>query len=341
LEFHAGYWEKNDHPMRTLPWFQQPRWIVPVQSPGEATEAVVVRTFQQWDMTRCQAWQTKYYLAGSDKNQKRKKRSYEIHQDEERRGNHGTEPKRLLAEEVVRFFWNMLGKEKVFQQSHHENAKTQLGQVRDYLNQGSGVLDVAGGAGHVSMALGSLGIQSTVIDSRSTVGKLPKRDRKIWKRRLKNCIRNGDPDVISPATNDNFLNEFDDCPAVSFHTHRAWFGTKSKSFRHPDEDNLPVISVECGESTSSLIAAASALIALHPDEATGDIVDAAVRYRIPFVVVPCCVFSRVFPDRRTSNGKPVNTYEDLLDYCQEMDPSIQRSQLPFDGKNIALWSTFS
>lgn len=36
-------------------------------------------------------------------------------------------------------------------------------RVRDYLNQGSGVLDVAGGSGHVSMALGLCGIRSTIV----------------------------------------------------------------------------------------------------------------------------------------------------------------------------------
>ena len=40
-----------------------------------------------------------------------------------------------------------------------------------FLNQGSDVLDVAGGAGHVSLALSILGVNVTVIDPRISVGK--------------------------------------------------------------------------------------------------------------------------------------------------------------------------
>jgi hypothetical protein len=53
----------------------------------------------------------------------------------------------------------------------------ELARARDYLNQGTGVLDVAGGSGHVSMAFGLDGIQSTIVDPRDKVGKLPRRDR--------------------------------------------------------------------------------------------------------------------------------------------------------------------
>jgi hypothetical protein len=135
---------------------------------------------------------------------------------------------------------------------------------------------------------------------------------------------------------------------VPFKSHRAWFGSKpfgvDQTFRHPDKEDLPIMSLDAqdssGEPSSPLLRQASALIALHPDEATADIVEAAVKYRIPFMVVPCCVFARLYPDRRMSNGRPVNTYEDLLEYLQEMDGSIQRSALPLEGRNIVLWSTF-
>lgn len=85
---------------------------------------------------------------------------------------------------------------------------------------------------------------------------------------------------------------------------------------------------------------ASALVALHPDEATGEIVQQAVKHRIPFVVVPCCVFARLFPNRETKDGRSVSSYEDLLDFLQDQDPSIQRTKLSFGGKNYALWSIF-
>ena len=190
--------------------------------------------------------------------------------DEQRQNHSGDKPKRLLAEEVVRTFLDILGRERF----HSENDRIPIDQLRNFLNQGSGVLDVAGGAGHVSMALGSLGIRSTVIDSRATVGKLPKRDRKIWKRRQKKSKEHDN----NALKNNDFMKEFDYCQIIPYETHRAWFGTKPKSFRHPDEDDLPVVSVTSDSSdyVSSLLDSASALIALHPDEATGDIVEAAV-----------------------------------------------------------------
>jgi hypothetical protein len=37
----------------------------------------------------------------------------------------------------------------------------------------------------------------------------------------------------------------------------------------------------------------------------------------------------------------VSSYEDLVEYLIEQDSSIQQTQLPFEGKNNVLWSTFS
>ncbi|KAI9909035.1 hypothetical protein PsorP6_015094 [Peronosclerospora sorghi] len=47
-----------------------------------------------------------------------------------------------------------------------------------------------------------------------------------------------------------------------------------------------------------LFAKCSVLVGMHPDETTQAIVDDALTLRKPFAIVPCCVMSRVFPDRR-------------------------------------------
>ena len=285
--------------------------------------------------------------------------------------------------------------------------------VRDWLNRGGGVLDVAGGCGHVSMALGMNGILSTVVDARESVGKLPKKDRKIWKRSLLNKPQrrqqqrrqktqqveeetqppqtyNSDHTISSnthyhqtPTAKE--ISDYKFCQlvvpppvVVPFQSQRAWFGSKpcgyDESYRHPDEENLRILvataisdndsddhstdNKEAQDRNSSnyddtnnddlsdvqgdalLRRQTSALVALHPDEATGEIVQQAVKHRIPFVVVPCCVFARLFPERQTNNGQSVSSYESLLEYLQELDTSIQRTQFGFAGKNIALWSTF-
>ncbi|DAZ96269.1 TPA: hypothetical protein N0F65_008302 [Lagenidium giganteum] len=79
------------------------------------------------------------------------------------------------------------------------------------------------------------------------------------------------------------------------------------------------------------------LVGMHPDEATELIVDTALRLRKPFAVVPCCVMSRLFPDRRCADGTEVATYETFVTYLSEKDPRIQRAFLPFSGRNQVLY----
>jgi len=142
-----------------------------------------------------------------------------------------------------------------------------------------GILDAAGGAGHVSLALSLRGIQSTVVDPRPTIGKLPGRDRKVLKKSKSK---------------------------VPFLTYRAWFGSKPKgvdtiyregrtsletflpeserSEHNPlgvddDGQQLPICSMD---SNDKLLPNCAAIVALHPDEATGVIVQTAVQHKIPF-----------------------------------------------------------
>lgn len=139
------------------------------------------------------------------------------------------------------------------------------------------------------------------------------------------------------------LNDVKYCQPVQFNVYRAWFG-KPPELRHEEQADLPV----CGggdnddDDGDHILANCQAIAALHPDEATDAIVDTAVQRRIPFVVVPCCVFYRLFPDRRmpANPRQPVSTHEDLLDYLQAKDESIQRTLLPFEGANTLLWSIF-
>ena len=94
------------------------------------------------------------------------------------------------------------------------------------------------------------------------------------------------------------------------------------------------------DSDDGLLAACSADVGLHPDEATGAVVEWAVRARKPFLVVPCCVFSRLFPERKTPDGRPVTTYPDLIEWIKAKDPAIQTTALDFAGKNVAVWATW-
>ena len=82
---------------------------------------------------------------------------------------------------------------------------------------------------------------------------------------------------------------------------------------------------------------AALIIGMHPDEATGAIVDTANQLHKPFAVVPCCVFARKFSERRRRDGEPVVLYEDLLSFLEESSLDILRATLPVEGRNVVLW----
>ena len=104
-------------------------------------------------------------------------------------------------------------------------------------------------------------------------------------------------------------------------------------------------------SEDNLLPNCMAIVALHPNEATGSIITLAMENKIPFMVVPCCVFSRLFPEcikplvgvghgSAAGNNAVVSTYYDLLDWIVAKHPAIKVTRLPFEGANIAVWSSF-
>eukprot|EP00397_Hematodinium_sp_SG-2012_P048958 GEMP01056288.1.p1 GENE.GEMP01056288.1~~GEMP01056288.1.p1 ORF type:complete len:407 (+),score=97.25 GEMP01056288.1:204-1424(+) len=76
---------------------------------------------------------------------------------------------------------------------------------------------------------------------------------------------------------------------------------------------------------------------MHPDQATGAIVEEAIKRGDPFAVVPCCVFSDDFPDRSLPDGKRVRTHEDLIAWIRAKDPHTEVEYLNFTGKNVVVF----
>ena len=342
IEIKGGNWEEIDDKANTV-WVK-PRLVVNFSSVEEAKLSVTVQKERYWQMPAIQIWQ-KHFIHKTDqlKENKQKKKTTNEKKNDNDDSHGGGKEKRQQGEIVANFliysimhklsvekddnYWNgEIPKPHEWSQEFNLQKHASLkNNAIDFLNSGSGVVDVAGGSGHVSMALGLAGVKSTIIDARNSVGKLPGRDRKMWNRALKK-------NRSLATTDDNFCR-----PIVPFETHRAWFGSMpdgvDASFRHPDEATLAVCDAKC-----DLIKNASAIVALHPDEATGAVVQIAVENRKPFVIVPCCVFCRLFPNRRkASNNQLVSSYEDLLEYLCEHDSSIQKSKLQFKGKNTVLF----
>lgn len=102
------------------------------------------------------------------------------------------------------------------------------------------------------------------------------------------------------------------------------------------DDHSLTTSAELQEA----VEAASVILGLHADGATEAIIDAALKYQKPFVVVPCCVFPNLFTARRIEeNGKmvPVRSHEQFCKYLVSKDARFKTDELPFQGRNIAIW----
>ena len=86
-----------------------------------------------------------------------------------------------------------------------------------------------------------------------------------------------------------------------------------------------------------LFAECSAIVGLHPDEATEGIVDLALRHQKPFAIVPCCVLENLFGSRRRKSGRRVKKLGAFIEYLREKDWRIQTAELDFPGRNEVLF----
>ena len=96
------------------------------------------------------------------------------------------------------------------------------------------------------------------------------------------------------------------------------------------------------DNCQELLDKAQLCVGLHPDECTEDIVNVALEYDKPLAIVPCCVFTGLFPgrtvrDASTNEFVPVRTYEQFLDYLLAKDERLQTSNLPFEGRNVVIY----
>mmetsp|Transcript_15672 Transcript_15672/g.26123 ORF Transcript_15672/g.26123 Transcript_15672/m.26123 type:complete len:273 (-) Transcript_15672:53-871(-) len=216
------------------------------------------------------------------------------------------------------------------------------------LRTGHGVIDIAGGNGLLSFELTCrYGIPSTVIDPRQMKFNsiLKRRMKKLTKNRLscharlsdlsgnteepvfkwENCVIKVEDDYHVLDRVKDSISENNVLPFRQFRAYFEW-----------PLSNLVLSSSH--EDDMELLSNASMFVGMHPDQATEHIIDTALALKKPFAVVPCCVFTKLFPHRRTPKGEEVRSYEDLLCYLQNKDPDIQKELLPYDcGRNVVLY----
>lgn len=112
--------------------------------------------------------------------------------------------------------------------------------------------------------------------------------------------------------------------AVQLHQVQAWFG--------PELWNTP--------GWQQLFKDCSLVVGLHPDQATEPILDFAVQQQLPFAVMPCCVFPRLFAHRQLQQGDgsfvPVVAYDELVEYLVQRG-SAKKGVLDFEGANTVVY----
>jgi hypothetical protein len=230
---------------------------------------------------------------------------------------------------------------------------TRFGGV-SVLAAGSGVLDVAGGRGAVAFELSVMrGVPCTVVDPRPIK----------YNRRQSSAVRrlqtddataseaplpvNDSGSLIKDSGNDigvKACSLIDRTGALSASKRKlgeiADFEGEKKSgaeveHRPPclPEQHKELFNDSWLVEHAALLASASCLVGMHPDQATEAIVDAALSAGKPFAVLPCCVFPRLFPERKDASSEQVVTYRQFIDYLLAKDDRIRLEYLPFNGRN--------
>ena len=182
------------------------------------------------------------------------------------------------------------------------------------------ILDVAGGKGELAARLSMChNLKVVLVDPRKadvescfTSQVLPKLPNK-WQHRIEEQLTE-DPKFI----HDKFEQRFTQL-VMNFDDH----------------------TLESNAELQAAVKSASLIIGMHADGATEAIVDAALKYRKPFVVVPCCVFPRLFNQRYLMKNDgtrvQVRSHEQFCEYLLQKDRTFKREVLPFEGRNVGIW----
>ncbi|KAF9288257.1 hypothetical protein BGZ68_000542 [Mortierella alpina] len=238
---------------------------------------------------------------------------------------------------------------------------------KEYLNSGSGVLDVAGGKGEISLFLTHMfGIRSTVVEPNV------RRDKPYQRRSLMDVIQKqldieagGDGNFyrkfapVSPKLQDQDIDSLNgssiasaerrqtDNSDIDLKERRRVKKQKMAQFVVPRLCSL--LDDQFVMKHPGVLEQASIVIGMHPDQATEPIVTMALQHHKPFAVVPCCVFAHENPQRRLLGGGEVNTTLDFIQYLMEkrhpsaaspstsLSTDIHKEFLPFDGMNIVVY----
>ena len=174
------------------------------------------------------------------------------------------------------------------------------------------VLDIAGGNGDVARSLARQGVNVVTVDPRSPKKVKLKRNQTgtamIHTRFVTGETQSlPSPLVDSHGSHTHIVTKFDD-----------------QFIKRYGEDLLSKVKL---------------VIGFHPDEATEPTVNFSIKTSTPCCIVPCCVFGKLFPDRRL-NGREVTSFDDFVLYLKEKfrvdGKEVRTSFLEYLGANLVL-----
>jgi hypothetical protein len=110
-----------------------------------------------------------------------------------------------------------------------------------------------------------------------------------------------------------------------------------------DDDFVEELSFEATlDAIRRVVHDSTLVVALHPDQATDAALDFALERKLPFAIVPCCVYAKEFGKRRLADGSRVTSPEQLVEYLRQRAASFgadaRVETLPFPGKNVVVYS---
>lgn len=158
------------------------------------------------------------------------------------------------------------------------------------LRSGIGVVDIAGGRGDLAFELTvRRGIPCTVVDPRLPLGE-PGKPSPCTSWQLSRAQHRFVSTILSGTSSQQTM-EYARCV-----DHIAKCPLYQVGTMLPEDEKA--WTTEETARWASLFKSAGLVVGMHPDQATGALVRAAVRFCRPFAVVPCCVFGDDFPERR-------------------------------------------
>jgi hypothetical protein len=230
--------------------------------------------------------------------------------------------------------------------------------IKNFEIKGRLVLDVAGGKGDLSWLLCNIdGANSVVVDPRCTDhSKLEREALWYYQHRNESILGKQSPLMdlqVQPPylaarhlrifMDDKLLDSLNNTEKTDLDWEKFWKEANERS------ENLPEMlhhqprsktdaAAACATEASTIknpidgrniIESTTLILGFHPDEGTEPCINLALKLKIPFAVVPCCVFPNLFNNRKLPNGRQVRSYNEFILYLKLKNKNMRETKLIF------------